>query len=255
MLDVPVSARAWTQNAGIEVDPAFTVRVMLALPATLSAVASSTFDGSALVIVTTTPPGGAARPSEPLNCTWRFLPMVAAPMLIGGVGSTRTLAVACAMPVPLARIVVLPTATPVTGTAADVRPAPTKTVNGAVATAVLSIDVFNVSPPAGAGDDRLSVIFAVRPRMPAKFVAGVKLKVSVTLWPLVSGARPAALAVMDAVPGVTPVICGFAAGIRSRSGMNTRGVIVATLVSLLSNEIVTPPGGASMPRLTANPEL
>ena len=56
------------------------------------------------------------------------------------------------------------------------------------------------------------------------------------------------------VPGATPVICGFAAGIRSPSGMNTLGVTVATLVSLLTNEIVTPPEGASMPRLTANPE-
>src|SRR5688500_16570745 len=102
-------------------------------------------------------------------------------MLIGGVGSTRTLAVACALPAPLARSVVVPTATPVTGTASDVRPAPTMTVDGTVANAVLSIEVFNVSPPAGAGDDRLSVIFDVRPAMTAKLVAGVKLNVSVTV--------------------------------------------------------------------------
>ena len=176
-------------------------------------------------------------------------------MLIGGVGSTLTGALACAMPVPLARTVVLPTATPVTGTATDVDPLATKTVDGTVATAVLSIDVLSVSPPAGAGDDRLSVMFDVRSAMTAKFVAGVKLNVSVTVTALVSGANPAALAVIDAVPGMTPVICGFAAGMRSPAGMNTLGVIVATLVSLLTNEIVTPPGGASMPRLTATPDV
>ena len=141
-------------------------------------------------------------------------------MLIGGVGSTRTLAVAGAMPVPLARIVVVPTATPVTGTCTDVVPAATETVAGTVASAVLSLDVFSVSPPAGAGDDRLSVIFDVRPAIAAKFVAGVKLNVSVTVATFVSGANPAALAVIDDVPGVTPVICGFAAGIRSPAGMN-----------------------------------
>ena len=51
------------------------------------------------------------------------------------------------------------------------------------------------------------------------------------------------------------MICGFAAGIRNPSGMNTLGVIVATLVSLLVNEIVTPPGGALIPRLTAKPAV
>src|SRR5687767_17041 len=228
---------------------------MLALPATLSAVASSTFDGSGLVIVTTTPPAGAARPTVPFNCTWRSLPMVAFAMVIGGVGSTRTDALTCAIPVPLARIVVVPTATPVTGTPTDVEPAATKAVEGTVANVVLSIDVFNVSPPAGAGEDRPSVIFDVRPAITAKFVAGVRLKVSVTTTAFVSGANPAALAVMDVVPGVTPVICGFAAGIRTPAGMNTLGVTVAMFVSLLSNEIVTPPGGASMPRLTATPEV
>src|SRR5687768_13908738 len=163
MSAVPVPARAWTQNDGMEVDPALTVRVMLALPATLAAVASSTRDGSRLVIVTTTPPAGAARPIEPDTAAWRSLPIVSFAMLIGGVGSTRTVAVVCAMPVPLARMVVLPTATPVTGTATDVVPAATVTVSGTVANAVLAIDVFNVNPPAGAGDDRLSVIFDVRP--------------------------------------------------------------------------------------------
>ena len=62
---MPVPASAWTQNVGMDVSPALTVRVMLALPAALSLVASSTFDGSRLVMVTTTPPAGAARPSEP----------------------------------------------------------------------------------------------------------------------------------------------------------------------------------------------
>ena len=76
-------------------------------------------------------------------------------------------------------------------------------------------------------------MFEVRPAMTAKLVAGVKLNVRVTLTTLVSGANPAALAVIDAVPGVTPVICGFAAGMRTPAGMNTLGVIVATLVSLL----------------------
>jgi hypothetical protein len=132
-------------------EPAFTVRVMLALPATLSAVDSSTLDGSVLVIVTTTPPAGAARPSDPLSVLWRSFPSVRFEIVISGVGSTRTDAVAWAMPVPLARIVVVPTATPVTGTWTEVRPDATKTVAGTVAKAVLSIEVFSVSPAAGEG--------------------------------------------------------------------------------------------------------
>ena len=176
-------------------------------------------------------------------------------MLIGGVGSTLTCALACAMPVPLARIVVVPTTTPVTGTCTDVVPAATVTVGGTVASAGLSVVVFSVSPPAGAGEDRLSVMFEVRAAITAKPVAGVKLNVKVTFTGLVSGANPAALAVIDAVPGTPPVICGLAAGIRKPAGMKTLGVIVATLVSLLVNVMVTPPAGASIPRLTATPDV
>src|SRR5687767_4261489 len=192
-------------------------------------------------MVTTSPPAGAARPIEPNICAWRFLPIVGSPIEIGGVGLTVTEALACAIPVPLARIVVLPTATPVTGTCTEVVPAATTTVAGTVASAVLSIDVFKVNPPAGAGEDRSSLMFEVRAAITAKPDAGVKLSVTVTFTVLVSGANPGALAVIDAVPGTPPVICGLAEGMRKPAGMKTLGVTVATFVSLLVNVMVTPP--------------
>jgi hypothetical protein len=98
-------------------------------------------------------------------------------------------------------------------------------------------------------------MFAVRAAITAKLVAGEKLNVKVTFTVLVSGAKPGALAVIDAVPGTPPVTCGLAAGIFKPAGMKTLGVIVATLVSLLVNVMVTPPAGASIPRLTAMPDV
>ena len=130
----------------------------------------------------------------------------------------------------------------------------TCTVAGTVAKLVLSIDVLKFNPPAGAGDDRFSVTFEVCPLMTVSDV-GEMLNVSVTVTVCESGAKPAAVAVMAAVPIATPCTTGFDAGIWSPCGMNTLGVTVAIEMSLLDRVTVTPPDGAGMPMLSAMPAL
>jgi len=78
--------------------------------------------------------------------------------------TTVTLAVASAMFGALARIVTgPPCATPVTGTGTLVEPAGITTVAGTVATPVLLELTFSVTPPAGAGAERVRVRFWVVP--------------------------------------------------------------------------------------------
>src|SRR5438093_1207447 len=135
----------------MKVDPAETVTVMLAAPAPVLVVDSRTLVASALVIVTGSPPAGAAKPSEPDVATSRSFPTVVLKIVMFGTALTVTAEVTSEIPVPLARRVVLPVATPVTGTRTDVAPARIVAVAGTVATNVLSVLRFNVSPPAGAG--------------------------------------------------------------------------------------------------------
>src|SRR5260221_11593228 len=98
------------------VDPAPTIRVMLAAPAVVAFVASTILPGSRLVTVTRRLPAGAAAPRPPPMETCRSLPIVASPMLIGGAAFTAIVAAAAVMPGAPTRRVVLPTATAVPGT-------------------------------------------------------------------------------------------------------------------------------------------
>ena len=202
MSAVPVPASAWTQNDGIEVDPALTVRVMLVLPGDVV----SGGQQHPRWVKAGDRNHHAARRRGQADRTGRCSLEIFADgrgadvdrrrrIDSDGCGRLRDAGSARAD-----RRVADGDAGHGYGNRRQARRA-TKTVGGTVANAVLSIDVFNVSPPAGAGDDRLSVMFDVRPAMTAKFVAGVKLNVSVTVTTFVSGANPAALAVMDDVPG------------------------------------------------------
>ena len=75
---------------------------------------------------------------------------------------TVTLAVASVKPAALARMVEEPAVTPVTGTLTVVEPAAMLNVAAeTVATPVLLEDTLNVSPPVGAGPDRVNVRFLV----------------------------------------------------------------------------------------------
>jgi hypothetical protein len=142
-----------------------------------------------------------------------------------------------------------PAATPVTVNVALSCPWSTVAVAGTVATPVLLEDKLNVMPPAGAAADRLIVAVVVLVAF-SEMVVGVSEEVTVTVTATVSGANPAALAVICADPIDAPVTCGFAAGSTAPAGTKTLGVTVATAVLVLAKLIVNPPVGAATERLT-----
>src|SRR3954447_11963527 len=107
----------------------------------------------------------------------------------------------------LARITVEPAATPVTGTVAVVTPAAKATVAGTVATAGLSELTLMVTPPAGAGADKVKVRFPVAVPVMGR-VAGEKTRVAFTCTVWLAGVYPGAVAVMFAAPRLTPVTWG-----------------------------------------------
>jgi len=82
---------------------------------------------------------------------------------------------------------------------------------------------------------------------------GEKIIVAVTCTCSLSPTKPGADALMVAVPKLTPVICGWVAGVVDLDGMNTvEGDMVTFVVSLLASVTVTPFGGAPIARFTWN---
>src|SRR5262249_33957089 len=71
-----VSDSACTKKAGVAVVPSAAVITMLALPAPVAVLDTSSRVGSALAIVTGTPPAGAGAPSDTTSDAWRFCPTV-----------------------------------------------------------------------------------------------------------------------------------------------------------------------------------
>jgi hypothetical protein len=142
-----------------------------------------------------------------------------------------------------------PAATPVTVNVALSCPWSTVAVAGTVATPVLLEDRLNVMPPAGAAAERLIVAVVVLVAF-SEMEVGLSEEVTVTETATVSGANPAALAVICAEPMATPVTCGLAAGINAPAGTNTLGVTVATAVFVLAKSMVKPPVGAATDKLT-----
>ena len=146
-------------------------------------------------------------------------------------------------------MVALPTPVPVTFTLAVVDPAVNATVAGTVATAVFEELSVKLRPPVGAGAEMVRTTgVGVDSGM---VVEGGKDAVSETLTVRMSGANPAAEAVMVVEPYPTPVICGLVEGSLVPAGTTTLGVTVATAVLLLLKLTVTPPVGATTPRLKA----
>src|SRR5436190_1884811 len=94
----------------------------------------------------------------------------------------------------------------------------TKTLGVTVTDGLLLMSVM-VTPPAGAGAERLSVTFCVAPngidRVPAKLIPAP------TCTGLLSPIKPGADALMFAVPKAIPVTCGCAAGVDAWNGMKT----------------------------------
>jgi hypothetical protein len=172
-------------------------------------------------------------------------------IFIVGAAPTMIVAVAVAMPVDAAEIVALPEATPVTGTVVESCPAGIVAVAATVAKLVLLLDKLNVIPlGCGAGAEIAREILPVRVAG-RESEAGLNAAVTVTCTVPVSGANPAAEAVITVDPIATPVTCGFAAGTCWPCGTKTLGVIVATAEFPLLKLMVIPPVGASEDRLTA----
>ena len=118
---------------------------------------------SLLLKLTVTPPAGAAVPRVTAKAADWVGPTVTpdGSVMVPG-ATTVTLAVVSGIfGKELAWIVVEPGATPVTVTVAEVALAATLTVAGTVAAAVLLELKLIVTPPAGAGADRVNVRFCV----------------------------------------------------------------------------------------------
>jgi hypothetical protein len=110
----------------------------------------------------------------------------------------------------LAWIVAVPGATAVTGTVVVFAPDTKLTVAGTVATAGLLELRLMITPPKGADADSVSVRFCV-PALKLR-VGGLKTTVPVTCTDELPGVKPIAVAVIFAVPKLTPVTVGCSAG-------------------------------------------
>src|SRR5271165_2596002 len=116
-------------------------------------------EGTLLLSAIVTPPVGAGVDKLTGNTVVKFCPTTAkAGRTTAGGVTTVTLAVVSAIAgSELAWIAVVPSETPVTATLALTAFAPIVTVAGTAATPVLLDVKLNVTPPAGAGDDRTKV--------------------------------------------------------------------------------------------------
>jgi hypothetical protein len=168
--------------------------------------------------------------------------------------ATVTLLLAVPNPGVLAIIVTEPAATPVTGTLTAPEPAVKVTVAGTVATFGLFELRLAVTPLPGA-DDRFSVRFCIAPALMVRPLTGEKKLVpppAVTWTWALPDVKPGADAVMFADPSLRPLTCGVVAGHEFPAVMKTLDGTIATEVSLLTNETVTPPAGAGAGKVTGN---
>ena len=201
-----------------------------------------TFVASLLVSVTVTPPVGAGVG----NVTWKAADCPRATLTLAGSEMapeawTVTLAVALGMSCALAVIVVEPALTPCTATVAVVAFAAIDAVAGTFTMPPGLALRLTVSPPAGAGPDRVTVKFLDSVPVSVR-LAGVKLSEAVVCTVRVAVPYPGAEAVMLAEPTFTPVTCGCAAGCVCPAGMSTDvGEMLTFAGSLLESVTVTPP--------------
>jgi hypothetical protein len=126
------------------------------------------------------------------------------------------------------------------------------TETGTVATLVFEEKRLNVTPE-GAWTERVRDRFCAPLPLTMDMLPGKKLAEPVTLTGTLALVYPVAVAVIVAVPKLTPVTVGVAAGVVWPWGMNTLEETRLTLdVSLLARLTVTPPDGAGMPNVTEN---
>jgi len=160
----------------------------------------------------------------------------------------------------MAWIVVEPAATPVIGTTTLVVFAGMVTVDGTVATAGLSELRFTVTPPAGAGPERLRVTLACAVVVPVTLgCANVSVAMTCTITTLLEdNVAPEAVTVAD--PTLTPQTSGVLwFGVVAPAGMNKvivgltipgpRATVVGSLVVSVRNAPFDP---AAVPKLTGN---
>jgi hypothetical protein len=151
----------------------------------------------------------------------------------------------------LAWITADPGATPVTTTVVLVPPAAMVAVAGTVAAAALLDETFSVTPPDGAGADKVKVRLRVAvPTMVTLF--GVKLTVAFTCTAVLAGVYPSALAVTVALPSPTPVATGCGFGAVAPAAIVTVAGTVTRPGFELSRDTVTPPAGAGAGSVTVN---
>lgn len=166
---------------------------------------------------------------------------------------TLTDVLAAVMPgtAELAVIVVVPTATPVTGKLVVVAPAAKVAVAGMLMMPEGLADKLTTKPPAGAGAERVKLRF--RGVLPISVNPPVGPKPSeapptVTVW--LSLLYPPPEAKIVAEPNATPVTWGWVAGVVWPAAMVTEEVTVAFVGSLLVRLMVTPPDGAAVDNVT-----
>ncbi len=219
-------------------------------------------DASLLLSVRNMPPAGAAVPSTTTNgtdCPGGTL-VDGGTMIPARDAGADTLMLAPALPKfgVLAVIVAAPAAVPLTlMDTLDVKGA-NSTVGGTLATAVLLELRLAVNPPAGAKPPvRVNVRVPLKPE-PSVSVCGVSrllppLAMACT-WPL-PPVKPAAVALMFASPGATPLICGCTAGEVVPAAIMALAVTVAFEASLDARVTMSPPAGAGVNKLTGNAAL
>jgi hypothetical protein len=171
---------------------------------------------------------------------------------------TVTVAVPLVAPGVLAVMVVVPPATPVTGTVAVVALAANVALAGAVATLAFAEFTLTVSPPAGAGEDNVNVRFWVAFAFMVS-VDGEKLRVTPLATPQITSTcalgYPYDVAMMVDVPLATPVTVmpRDAFGTVAPWGTKTLVGLMAILEgSLVASEMNTPPEPAGVASVTAN---
>jgi hypothetical protein len=151
----------------------------------------------------------------------------------------------------LAWITVEPAATGVTRTVAVVCPELNVAVPGTVATPGVLDVTFTVMPLAGAGADKVKVRFcgAVPTMVRAD---GLNVTVEFTCTPAMACVYPVAVAVMFALPMLTPVIVGWVVGADWPAAMLTVGGEIVTLLASLLCRVTVRAVGAGVPRVTEN---
>lgn len=213
----------------------------------------ATFDVSLLFNVTVTPPAGAAGPmvtAKGADCPNGTLRPEGRPI----VPEPITVTVAVVSPKAgseLAWITAEPGLAPVTGTEALELKGATNTVAGTVATPGLLELRLKVTPPAGAGEERVSERFCVPPVPVMTRFDGERVEALPTSTTSLSPVKPEATAVITDEPeSIPPVSVGWTDAVMEPSGMKTVVGLMPTFdVSLLLNVIKTPSEGADLERL------